>query len=214
MGSAASCPPPAALQPPIPPWLTEEMLRPLIEINELALQLLCRHVREPHSGASAPAMLRDLEGLWCALDERALQQVARCPYVLIDGAINRADVTLARIDAVRDAQRVAGFFAGADGRSLARRYATFCWHLARTHRLAARMLLGMSAQGAERVRGLTLRELEQFADAQALVLRPRWPERADVWRALLTAALQYDRAAIERARLRGLQLLATEDWPD
>jgi hypothetical protein len=203
----------AGLQPQPPPWLTDEMLRPLVEINALALQLVCRRAREPDHSAPAPAMLRDLEGLWTALDDSALQRIAHCPFVLIDGGIIGADVGVEGTGTVRDAVRVAGFFGGAEGGSLARLYATFCWHLARTHRLAARMMLGMSSQYADIVRGFTLRELERFAESQARMLQPRWPERTDVWAGLLTAAIQDDQIAIERARLRGLHLLASANWP-
>jgi hypothetical protein len=41
-------------------------------------------------------------------------------------------------------------------------------------------------------------------------LRPRWPARVQVWRELLLAAVSGEVAALERARLWGLTLLAAE----
>jgi hypothetical protein len=87
---------------------------------------------------------------------------------------------------------------------------TYGWHLARSRPAAARILLGMSPVCAERIAGCTLRQIAVLAEQHPEWLQPRWSARLPVWRELLRAAICGDDAALERARMRGLQLLAAE----
>jgi len=87
---------------------------------------------------------------------------------------------------------------------------TLGWHLARSDAAAARLLLGMSGQCAQLIAACTLRHIIQLAESESHWLEPRWPDRVTVWRELLSAALASDPAVLERARLRGLQLLAAQ----
>ncbi|MBV8445548.1 MAG: hypothetical protein JOZ92_06495, partial [Candidatus Dormibacteraeota bacterium] len=95
---------------------------------------------------------------------------------------------------------------------VARLVFTYAWHLARCEPSAARLLLGMSAASATLISGYTLRQIQVLAERRLDWLRPRWPARVEVWRDLLIAAASGEGPALERARLRGLTLLAAETF--
>jgi hypothetical protein len=86
----------------------------------------------------------------------------------------------------------------------------YAWHLARSQATAARLLLGMPAPSAVLIAQYTLRQIQALAESHPDWLRPRWPARVQVWRELLLAAAAGDGTALERARLRGLTMLAAE----
>jgi len=87
---------------------------------------------------------------------------------------------------------------------------THAWHLARSEPAAARLLLGLSAVNVTVIGGSTLSRLTALAESRAEWLRPRWENRPRVWRELLRTAAEGDAGALERLRVRGLQLLAAE----
>jgi hypothetical protein len=87
---------------------------------------------------------------------------------------------------------------------------THAWHLARSEPAAARLLLGLSATNVAVIGGCTLHRLTVLAEARAQWLRPRWENRPRVWRDLLRTAAEGDAGALERLRVRGLQLLAAD----
>jgi hypothetical protein len=91
-----------------------------------------------------------------------------------------------------------------------RQILTYAWHLARSQGSAARLLLGMSGQCAELIAACTLRQVTEIAANHPDWLQPRWPGHVRVWRELLTTAISGETAALEKARMRGLQLLAAE----
>jgi hypothetical protein len=72
------------------------------------------------------------------------------------------------------------------------------------------MLLGMSAHCSRLVAACTLRQVLELAEIHPEWLQPRWVGRVPMWRELLRSAVSGDALAIERARMRGLQLLAAE----
>jgi len=86
----------------------------------------------------------------------------------------------------------------------------YAWHLARSQAVAARLLLGMPATSAALIGHYTLRQIQALAESHPDWLRPRWPARVQVWRELLLAASGGESPVLERARLRGLTLLAAE----
>jgi hypothetical protein len=86
----------------------------------------------------------------------------------------------------------------------------YAWHLACSQGSAARLLLGMPAASALLIRHYTLRQIQTLAESRTEWLKPRWPARVQVWRELLLAAASGEPPALERARLRGLTLLASE----
>jgi len=109
-----------------------------------------------------------------------------------------------------DASAYGAFFTVPAATEVARLVFMYAWHLAGSQSAAARLLLGMPAPSAALIARCTLRQIQSLADSHLEWLKPRWPARVQVWRELLAAAAAGEGPALERARLRGLTLLAAE----
>jgi len=109
---------------------------------------------------------------------------------------------------VMDGAASRGYFASPAGVALVRRTLVFAWHLARSNRMTARVLLGMTPQCAGRIAASTLKDLELLAELCPLWVAPRWETHSTVWRQLIQAAIDGRAAPLRRVQLRGLQLLA------
>ena len=192
-------------------WLRAGTLDTLTELNELCLALLAEQAAVRGSAASA---LLPIAELWRDLDGAARQRAASCPYLLLDAGF--ADPDRWRAPAappqVGDGgtARYACYFTVPAAVGVARLVFIYAWHLARSQAAAARLLLGMPAPSAALISQYTLRQIQTLSENHPEWLRPRWPARVQVWRELLLAADSGDPALLERARLRGLTLLAAE----
>ena len=192
-------------------WLRAGTLDTLTELNELCLALLAEQAAVRGSAASA---LLPIAELWRDLDGAARQRAASCPYLLLDAGF--ADPDRWRAPAappqVGDGgtARYACYFTVPAAVGVARLVFIYAWHLARSQAAAARLLLGMPAPSAALISQYTLRQIQTLSENHPEWLRPRWPARVQVWRELLLAADSGDAALLERARLRGLTLLAAE----
>jgi hypothetical protein len=206
-------------------WLRAETLAALAELNEQCLEMLTiqaevgppapgpkfpREIGPPAPGAQ---LLRELAPLLRSLDADARHRAAGCPYLLLDaGFSDQQRWTWVSGNYVRDLERthVQPFFSVPQATSIARLVLTYAWHLARSQNAAARLLLGMSAHCARLVAVCTLRQIIELAEAHPEWLQPRWLARSRMWRELLSTAASGDAAAIDQARMRGLQLMATD----
>ena len=194
-------------------WLRPDTLDTLLELNELGLALLADEART--RGAAASPLLRQVGELWRMLDGPARHRAAACPYLLLDAGF--ADASRWRGCAqpqVGDSAPLAyaAFFSVPAAGEVARLVFTYAWHLVRSQPGAARLLLGMPPASAALIGGYTLRQIQGLAESRCDWLRPRWPARVQVWCDLLLAAAAGEGQALERARLRGLTLLAAEAW--
>lgn len=191
-------------------WLHDGTLESLMEVNESCLGLLAEEARL--RGAPAAPLLRQVGELWRALDAGARRRAAACPYLLFDAGF--AEPLRWRPQAVQvgEAARAGytAYFTAAAAEPMTRLVVTYAWHLARAQGPAARLLLGMPGPCAALIARHTLPQIQALAEAHPQWLRPRWPARVQVWRELLLAAAGGESAALERARLRGLTLLAAE----
>jgi hypothetical protein len=195
---------------PAAAWLRPEMFDSLLELNESCLALLAEQAAA--RAASSSLLLRLVAELWGGLDASARRRAAACPYLLLDaGLADPLRWRAATAPEVGDANGGYGsFFTVPATTEVARLVFTFAWHLARSHSAAARVLLGMPAPSATLIAQYTLRQIQTLAVRRPEWLRPRWPSRVAVWRELLLAAASGEAPALERARLRGLTLLAAE----
>jgi len=209
-------------------WLHAETLETLAEVNEQCLDLIREQAAAacaapqsgyaahhgPLSGVRPAALLLELQGLWGELDAPARRRAARCPYLLVDaGFAEAARWTRVLARQVHDEPRVRSaspFFTVPRAVSVMRLVVTYAWHLASSQSAAARLLLGMSAACAELIGACTLSQINQLAESHVQWLAPRWPDRVAVWRELLTTANSGEDAALERIRMRGVQLLAAD----
>ena len=197
---------------PLGCWLRAGTLDTVAELNELALALLAEQAGV--RGSAAGALLQPIAELWRSLDGSARQRAAGCPYLLLDAGFAdpdrwRAPPATAQVgDGSTD--RYACYFTVPAAAGVARLVFIYAWHLARSQVAAARLLLGMPAPSAAIISRYTLRQIQTLAEDHPQWLRPRWPARVQVWRELLLAAACGETPALERARLRGLTLLAAE----
>ena len=192
-------------------WLRAGVLDSLHELNELCLALLAEQaaVRSgPPSG-----LLLQLAELWRGLDAAARHRAATCPYLLLDAGFAdplRWQAPPGRQVGDASSDHYTGFFTVPAAADVARLVFIYAWHLARSQAAAARLLLGMPATSAALIGHYTLRQIQALAESHPDWLRPRWPARVQVWRELLLAASGGESPVLERARLRGLTLLAAE----
>ena len=194
-------------------WLHAETLETLAEVNEQCLELLCEQALAPPPEPAA-RLLVELRSLWSELDAAARRRAARCPYLLVDaGFAETGRWTRVLTRQVQDEPRMRApraFFTVPRAVSVMRLVVTYAWHLASSQSAAAQLLLGMSAPSAELIGACTLSQINRLAESHVQWLAPRWPERVAVWRELLTTASSGEHAALERVRMRGMQLLAAE----
>ena len=193
-------------------WLRAETLAALAELNEQCLELLAAQARTGAMGPSA-ALLREIGPLLRSLDSDSRHRAAACPYLLVDAGFgDQQRWTWVSGYHVRDLDRGSSgaFFSIPGVTPVTRQVLTYAWHLTRSQNAAARMLLGMSAHCSRLVAACTLRQVLELAEMHPEWLQPRWAARPSIWRELLVSAVSGDALAIERARMRGLQLLAAE----
>jgi hypothetical protein len=188
-------------------WLPPAVLEPLIEINRQCVDLLCDlAAADDHS----LPVVRELAPLWRSLAPASRQLMATCPFLLVEAGFTdelrwrrlRGPHSIESPRAVSTAAALplpAGF---------ARRVLVYGWHLSRAEPSVARLALGMTPECLAQVAALGLQEIDQLCEQHPGWVRPRWEARPDVWRPLLQAVARPTDAALQRVRLRGIQLLA------
>jgi hypothetical protein len=191
-------------------WLHPAALESLVELNELCLALLAEQAAA-RAGASS-LLLRQVAEQWRCLDARGRRRAAACPYLLLDAGFAEPGRWrgLPAPQVGDGAGAYGAFFTVPAATEVARLVFMYAWHLARSDSAAARLLLGMPAPSAVLIARCTLRRIQTLAEGHLEWLKPRWPARVQVWRELLAAAAVGEGQALERARLRGLTLLAAE----
>jgi hypothetical protein len=192
-------------------WLRAETLAALAELNEQCLELLAAQARATMPGPGAP-LLREIGPLLRSLDGDARHRAAACPYLLVDAGFGDQQrwVWVSGFRVRDSARQGSAFFSIPGVTTVMRQVLTYAWHLTRSQNAAARMLLGMSAHCARLVAACTLRQVLELAEMHPEWLQPRWVARPRMWRELLLSAISGDDRALERARMRGLQVLAAE----
>ncbi|MEJ0008001.1 MAG: hypothetical protein WDM77_16955 [Steroidobacteraceae bacterium] len=190
-------------------WLAKATLESVLELNEQVLMLLRA---QSLAESSRSELLRDVGELLVGLDAKSTRRAAASPVLLVDAGL--ADAGLwsdAIVGAVNDRSRLAAPFFTVEGSAAVMRLVmTQAWHLARSEPTAARLLLGLSVANLTVIGGCTLNRLIRLAETRIQWLRPRWEGRPRIWCDLLRAAGEGETGALERMRVRGLQLLAAE----
>jgi hypothetical protein len=195
------------------------LLAPVAEINLQMLACLRQMALEPEApepdGAGfAPRLVTSLREDWRRLDASAQRRVSACPYLLLDAGFAQPQRwERAPCQGVMDVAPRRGYFSGRDGVALVRRTLLLAWHLARANRVTGRVILGMSAQSAERIAAARLADLETLAEQAPAWIVPRWEDQPAVWRQLIDAGCRAQPLLLRQAQLRGLQLLARPDGP-
>jgi hypothetical protein len=203
---------PPAVQPPWErqSWLGTATLESVAEVNEQVLALL----REQCAQAEGqPSLIRDVGSLLLNLDARSMRYAAASAVLLVDAQFADARAwSEAIVGAVNDRLPFtpATFFTVAGTVAVMRLVVAHAWHLARSEPAAARLLLGLSAANVAVIGGCTLSRLTHLAESRTEWLRPRWESRPNVWCNMLRTARAGDSRAVERLRVRTVQLLAAD----
>jgi hypothetical protein len=199
------------------------LLGPVAEINEQMLECLRMMALEAAAadptataatdagdgGVAAPRLVTLLSEEWRALDGKARRRLSACPYLLLDAGFAQPQRWKWLVSAqVMDATVRCSYFSGRAGVALVRRTLLLAWHLARSNRVTARVILGMSALSAERIASARLADLESLAELAPGWIAPRWEAQPHIWRQLIAAACRGQPLMLRQAQLRGLQLLA------
>jgi len=192
-------------------WLRAETLAALAELNEQCLDMLDLQFGTT-SVHQTPLLVREIGPFVRGMDPDARHRAAACPYLLFDaGFADQQRWTWVAGRAVSEMHRKEPpYFTIRQTKAMARLVFTYAWHLARSQHAAARLLLGMSAHCARLIAVCTLRQIHELSEEHPEWLQPRWATRPGFWRELLTSANAGDSAAMEQARMRGLQLMAAE----
>jgi hypothetical protein len=191
-------------------WLSAATLESMTEVNEEALALL--RAQCSAGGCRAP-LVQDVSDLLLNLDAASMRRAAGTAVLLVDAAFADGSRWSDAIGAaVNDRNAVASdpFFTVDTTVRVMRLVVTHAWHLARSEPAAARLLWGLSAANVAAIGATTLSRLTALAESRSHWLRPRWENRPRVWRDLLRTAAGGDAGALERLRVRGLQLLAAD----
>jgi len=182
-------------------------LAAVAEINELMLE---RMRAAALATEERPRLVEGLREWWCRLDEGARERLARCPYLLLDAEFDCPArwQAVGLASSVRDTAAARGYFQTTAGVAVVRRSLMLAWHLARSNRLTARVLLGMNPECADGIAGSALKHLEGLAELRPAWIVPRWEGQPLIWRQMIQAAIGGSDAALRRVQLRGLQLMA------
>lgn len=191
-------------------WLAAATLESVLEVNEQALALLRAQCRV---GGGHP-LIREVNDLLRNLDPQSMRRAAASAVLLVNAGFADAGLWSCAVGgAVNDRPTEGPFFTVDGSVALMRLVMTQAWHLARSQPAAARLLLGLSAANLNVIGGCTLSRLTHLAETRSHWLRPRWEHRPGIWCDLLKTAGSGESGALERMRVRGLQLLAAEARP-
>jgi len=195
--------PAASYRPAEPDWFAAAR-KPLQEVNGRLIDLLTTAAEDPDElRLPLATQLRDiLHGM----DPAARGRAAACPYLLVDAGFqdvmrwSRAAAETEPIDVILPC------FAHAQAIALSHMTLVLAWTLVHTNTAGAGILLGVSPACAEIIADLRLQELQRIATDYCGWARPRWENRPEVWRRMLTTARATDTSSLDNLGLQGLQL--------
>jgi len=192
-------------------WLRREMLEALTEVNHTCLGLFAEQALAPaQQGQQA---LRQVGELWRALDEGSRWQAAACPYLLVDACFGEPQRwQWLHGPRINDAARApyASFFTAPQTAAVARTVFVYAWSLVVNHPEGAPTVLGIHPYCASVLATCSVTQVHELAERGCAWLRPRWLKRVRLWMQMLVAAAEDDVLTLDRARMQGLQMLATE----
>jgi hypothetical protein len=162
-----------------------QWLEPIYDLNRRMLALLAEPMEEGaqhdfHAATPIGDALRDIDPL-------SREQLALCPFLLLDASFGDASRWTPSEHAEAALSHCA---AGTRVVGLARATCVLSWYLLRTDEVAATLSLGVSRECATVIARSSLTELQEVAALllQHRWLKPRWHDRAQVWRRLIRLA--------------------------
>ena len=195
--------------------ITPELLAPLHEVNERCLDLIALVAKLDPQDAPF-ALVGPLRSLLRSTRPQLRRRAARQPFALVDMEFRDADWWQTVKSRPSRAWKDRPWRALVPKRAaiqLAQATLMLAWHMARADTEATSIVFGMSREVAQLIRSLRLSENDAIAQHQFRHVRPRWEERAELWRELLVAAHSEDSEAMRNIAVRALQLVAGEVVP-
>jgi len=192
-------------------WLRREMLEALTEVNHTCLGLFAEQALA--LGPEGGQALRQVGELWRALDEGCRWQAAACPYLLVDACFGEPQRwQWLKGPRINDAARApyASFFTVPQTAAVARTVFVYAWSLVVNHPEGAPTVLGIHPYCASLLGTCSVTQVHELAERGSAWLRPRWLKCVRLWLQMLVAAAEDDVLTLERARMQGLQILASE----
>jgi len=202
--------PPSAPRHPIELDWFAAARRSLQEVNARLIELLASAAENPVECLPLATQFRDLIE---PMDPAARARVTSCPYLLVDAGFQdpmRWSRAAAQTEAVG---ATTPCFPRAQAIELAHMTLLLAWTLVHVNRTGAGLLLGVSPACAEIIANLKLQEMQRIATDYCGWARPRWENRPEVWRRLLSAANSADARALNELGLQGLRLFFGELLP-
>jgi hypothetical protein len=192
-----------------------DLLLPLHEVNERCLDLIALVAKLDPEDAPF-AIVGPLRSLLRGTRSNVRHRAARQPFAFVDMEFRDADWWQAvkgrpsRVWKDRPWRALAPKRAAVQ---LAQTTLMLAWHMTRADPEATSIVFGMSREVAQLIGSLRLSEIDTIAQHQFRHVRPRWEERAELWRELLVAAHSEDAEAMRAIAIRALQFLAGEVVP-
>jgi hypothetical protein len=186
------------------------LLAPIAEINEQLLEALqAMALQDELRTPSVPRLVQMTREAWRRLDASALKRLSTSPFLLLDAGFSQLTHWQGlALDGVKEQSGQEVYFSGAAGTALLRQTLLLAWHVARSNRLMANVMLGMTAAVADCLAAKRLTELEALAARAPAWILPRWERQPVVWRQMLDAARVGHPSTLRTLHMRGWQLLA------
>ena len=185
-----------------------QVLDAVFAVNSQLLDALASSARE---GATQFPLSESLRERAARLTLEGRRRAARSGVFLVDA--NLMDFSCWREAALRGesappADLPMPWLPIEDARSLAHSALLVAWYVIHADPAVARVLLGMSASGVAAYRELGVADLAQIARRHPECVRPRWPNRLDVWSELMEGGCDGGTRESRSTMIRCLELSA------
>ena len=195
-------------EPPVTGTLLSPVLRRrLAELNRGYLELSVDRAPATDVRLLPPAQA----GRIARMDDMGRQRLADAPLALFELRVTEALAEpVARGAGVADTSGSRPVDPGGTADEPLLQFAVFfAWHVATTAPLSALLMLGLHGPALRLLLEVPPARLGLLARSSAL-LRPRWPDNAALWDALLEGAASGSEVLLRRAHCLGVQLLSEQ----
>ncbi len=184
------------------------MFDTLAGLNYQCLELLARQAAASSTQAFE---LGEVIQWWRSLDEAARRRAADYPFLLLDAGFadpqRWQQLEDPRVNESNPAY--AAFFTVPDAVTVTRSVFVLASSMVMLHRTYASLALGMHPQCVRMIAAHSILEVQHMAEHSWKWLAPRWAQRPEVWRELLSAGAEGGEA-YRYARIYGMQLIEAD----
>jgi hypothetical protein len=192
-------------------WPGGEVLAAAHTLNARCMELLAEVACAPQAGDAWGAVFR-FQDLWKQLSTEACERAGRCPVLLLNVNLERADWwrRIREGHSIVHADTSIPLLAADRAAPLVREILTEARSAARARPGAARLVFGMTSFVSSTVAELSAADIDRIAVGYGRELRPRWDDRPSFWKRLLEAAIGTDARVLAKIHLHCVQLLGRD----